>query len=423
MKINSAILSALTALTVISNAIPAFAGPVYRDTFQFCARSGTSSLEANLLVGWKALRKGKNLGDGGTIKASEKGSPNVLKAFRSFPIGATSGNLLWTKPTSGLTIFTDEFSFDIGSIKRVQFDQRFDGLNASNVERDGSKIAFLIGNIWFISDQTFNVAKRSVWETVDVDLSSLTWGMIVGSATTGPSAPKITGLGLPASGTVTAFGIFVPKVNDRVRIDNYTLKDASPEDAYGFGEEGDLTPCPSVNAQGTPVPSPTVPPTIKKDSFCSEAQVKALGSLKISRKAKQDLVRTLPARTLKGERDRAFFSLISFARPRLDLLTNVIVADYDRANGTLRLPSSVRPDGFFGTASSTIDIKLDKFSRSFMEKYLRRYLRDGNLLKPLFPRVNRGTEKLISTALCSKQIKRLIRLRLARAGVRPKFNF
>ena len=419
MKNSFAILS-FSALTTLLVAANAFAGPVYRDTFQFCSRTGVSSLEANLLVGWKALRKGKSLGDGGTIKSSEIGSPNVLKAFRSFPVGQTSGNLLWTKKTSGLAIFTDEFSFDIGSITRVKYDQRFDGLDLTDIERDGSKIAFLIGNIWYISDQTFGVKKRSVWETVSVELSSLTYGMIVGSSLVGPASPKITGVNLPASGTATAFGVYIPEVNDRVRIDNYTLEDNAADTAYGPGEEGNLTPCPAVNAQGTPIPSAT--PPVKKDAFCSETQLQSLGSLKINKKLKKDIVTNLPAKTLKGKRDQSLLSLISLANPRLDLLTNVIVSDYDRVNGVLRLPSTVRPDGFIGAVSSTVDTPLDKFSRFYMERYLRRYAKDENLTKPLFPQVNRGTEKLISSALCSKQLRRLIRLRAERVGIRIKFN-
>ena len=132
---------------------------------------------------------------------------------------------------------------------------------------------------------------------------------------------------------------------------------------------------------------------------------------------------SLPARTLKGERDRALLSLIMLANPRVDLLTNVIVGDYDRAAGVLRLPSTVRPDGFIGTASSTVDIKLNRFARKYMNNYLRRYVRDGNTTKNLFPQVNRGTEKLVTTALCSKQFKRLLRLRAERVGIRIRFNF
>ncbi len=411
------LVTALAALAYIAAYIqPASAAPLYRETFQFCPRVKNGSLDADTLVAWKAIRKGKTLGDGGLLKSSEPGSPNVqLKAFQSKPIGKTSGNTLWTQPASGLTLYTTEFTFDISSIIGVSWDQRFDGLDPVRVERNGSKVAFLIGNTWYISDQVFNVAKRSVWEPRSAVLSSLTFGTSVVSPGIGPNTPANSGLSLPAKGTVSAFGLYIPRVNGRVRIDNFTLNDSNPDGFYGAGEDGDVAPCPDLNSTGNPAPN----------LFCSEAQLSSLGVLKSrsSSKLKKTIVTGLPGRTLKGMRDQALLSLIIFANPRTDLLTNVIVGDYDVTTGTLNLPATVRPDGFVGAVATTIPIKLNSFARKYMDKYIKRYLRDGNKTKALFPRVDRGTEKLISTTLCSKQFKRLLRLRAEREGIRIKFDF
>ncbi len=376
-------------------------------------------MNADQLVGWKAIRKAKTFGDGGLLKSGQTESPNKLKAFRSTPIGNTPGNSLWSKPTSGLTIFTDEFSFSASSITHVAYDQRYNGLDGPSTERDSSRIAFLIGNTWYISDKLFQVSKRSVWESVSITLASMTFGMSVVAPGAGPSTPINSGLPFPNVGTITAFGVYIPQVNDRVRIDNFTLLDGTPDGTYGPGEEGDLTPCPDLTVLGNPVPTATPVP----NKFCSDLQLKSLGTLRSKQKLSKDIVLNLPARTLKGRRDQALLSLVLFAKDLpIEKLTNSILSDMDLKAGLLRLPATVRADGDFSAASSTIDIKLNKFSLSFMKKYLQRYAKDGNRNKPLFPRVDRGTERLITTGLCTKQFKRLLRLCAERVGIRIKFE-
>jgi hypothetical protein len=339
-------------------------------------------------------------------------------------VGATSGNVLWTfATTTGLTIFTDEFSFDIGSIKRVQYDQRFDGLTASTVERDGSRIAFLIAGFWYISDQRFDVAKRSVWETVDVDLTKLTFGTSPGSINVGPTTPQNSGLSLPSNAVVTAFGVYIPRVNDRVRIDNFTLRDLAPEDAYGPGEDGDLTPCQVVNPQGTPVNPQGTPitPTVKPETFCSDTQIKSLGKLKLPTRLAQDIIKTLGRSTTKGKRDAGLLLFIAQMRGSINVeqLTNMRVKDYDSVSGVLRIPSSIRSDQNAGVAASGTDVKLNRLTRSAMNRYLRSYKASAEAF--LWPQVDRGLETPIATSLCTKQFARLLRLRAERIGLRIKF--
>ena len=156
--------------------------------------------------------------------------------------------------------------------------------------------------------------------------------------------------------------------------------------------------------------------------FCSQAQLVALGNLKVPKRFNKLVVTSLPGRSLKGLRDRFLMAIVLEKNPRLDLLVNAVVNDYDPLMGILKLPTNPRADGDFTAASANQDFVLSKFARAQGTRYLRRYLRDGNRNKYLFPRVNRGTERLIDTALCSPQLRRLIRLRAERAGFRIRFN-
>lgn len=424
----------------------------------------------------------------GALKSSRPGNEVIPNTpLRAQPVGALTGNVLWTKQTTGLTIFTQEFSFDIGSVSSIKFDQRLDGFSPSLVKRDGTRLALLVDGVWYISDATYRVAKRSVWETVSVDLKGTTFGTVPGNAQVGPGTPGNSGNALPANGTVTAFGVYVPRVSNRVRIDNFIISDATVG-ADPMADTVDLLPCSdsvSVIATPTPTAAPgstaTVPagstatpttstPTTSTPTsgatatpsatsttgpgvvvptagatatstpvvtaiaptgaqnptsralFCSDTQLKALGNLRVPRRFNRLVVTTLPGRTLKGLRDRFLMAIILEKNPRLDLLVNAIVDDYDIQNGVLNLPATARADGDFTVSTNTVGLKLGKFTQSQGAKYLKRYLRDGNRKKYLFPRVNRGTEKLIDTALCSPQLRRLVRLRAERAGFRIRFN-
>jgi hypothetical protein len=469
-------LALAAALTLC--ATNAVAAPVYRETFQFCPRVSNDRLQASQLVGWTSMRKGRAPGDMGALKSSRPGNEVVPNTpLRAQPVGALTGNVLWTKQTTGLTIFTQEFSFDIGSVSSVKYDQRLDGFSSALARRDGTRLALLIDGVWYISDTTYRVAKRSVWETVSVDLKGTTFGTVPGNAQVGPGTPANAGNTLPANGTVTAFGVYVPRVSNRVRIDNFIISD-STAGADPAPDTVDLLPCSdSVSVIATPTPTaapgstatvpagstPTAPPgstatpaatsttgpgvviptvgatatntpvaTVVAPSgvqtptsralFCSDTQLKALGNLRVPRKFNRLVVTTLPGRSLKGLRDRFLMAIILEKNPRLDLLVNTIVDDYDVQNGILNLPATARADGDFTVSTNSIGLKLGRFTQSQGAKYLKRYLRDGNRKKYLFPRVNRGTEKLIDTALCSPQLRRLVRLRAERAGFRIRFN-
>lgn len=88
------------------------------------------------------------------------------------------------------------------------------------------------------------------------------------------------------------------------------------------------------NPQATPTPTPK-----EKDKFCSSLQGIS-GSLKLSKRLKKEIVLSLPAATLKGERDRALLAFISFFNLRADRLVNLLVSDYNRATGVLKIPTS-----------------------------------------------------------------------------------
>ncbi len=199
--------------------------PFYRETFHHCGRSGSNS--AQDLTGWAAVRKGKLVSDGGDLKVSPAGSPNRFFPINANITGFRRGGVLWTKPTTGLTVFTKEFPFDIGIITEVSYEQRLDGLDASSTAsnpRDGSRLAFFIEGTWYISDKIFKVSKRSQWETVKVNPAELTYGTIAGDLEHGPNTPQNSGMTLPQSALMTGFGFYFPRVNGRVRVDNVTLR-------------------------------------------------------------------------------------------------------------------------------------------------------------------------------------------------------
>lgn len=207
------------------------ASALYRETFSYCPYRVNTRMSAALHTGWSSFRQNKFAIEGGILKVSVPGSNNNLASYNSFPVGTQDGAAIWTKPVTGFTIFTREGSFDISEVLRVQYDQRLDGASVGGV-RDGSQLAFLINDTWYISDTIFRVKKRSQWESVDTALEGMTFGTSPNVLLRGPVIPANSGVALPASGRIKAFGVFFKRANGRIRLDNFTLLDGAPAGAY-----------------------------------------------------------------------------------------------------------------------------------------------------------------------------------------------
>jgi hypothetical protein len=243
---------------IATGVVNAGATPFYREIFVRCGVPGNDprALDA---VAWSALAGGRTIGNPHNLRVNTPGSPNVFIAINSFPFGTTPGAAFFPldEPdiAKDLLIYTQEISFDVAALKFVRYDQRLSGRNGS--DNNGTHLAFLIGETWYISDQIFSQVQLGVWETVAVDPRSLTYGTTPFNGVVGPFRPQNSGLPLPLSGVVAGFGVFMRSVNDRVRLDNYELSDDALVE-HDPGPQGSLSQCPT---EEVPTPSPTLTPT------------------------------------------------------------------------------------------------------------------------------------------------------------------
>lgn len=250
---------AFTALIIVGvGAYDLHASPFYREIFVRCGVPGIDPL-ASASVAWSALAGGRTIGNPHNLRVNTPGSPNVFTAINSFPMGTTPGSAFFPEDppdvATDLLIYTQEISFDIGALTFVRYDQRLSGSHGS--ENNGTRLAFLIGETWYISDQIFSQIQISAWETVAVDPRNLTYGTTPFAVTVGPFRPTNSGLPLPASGAVAGFGVFMNSVDGRVRLDNYELSDDAVNE-HDPGPQGTLLQCPVTE---TPTLTPTVTPT------------------------------------------------------------------------------------------------------------------------------------------------------------------
>jgi hypothetical protein len=278
----------------------AHADPFYRETFNLCDSTDSSSKSATELANWKAFRGGSTLGKIGFLKINPPGSPNLLIAYNSTPIGPVDGSAFWSKNISDLTLFTDEFSFDVASLASVSYEQRLNGYNATTDLTDGSRLALLVGQSWYISDRIVSPQQRGVWESATFPLSGATFGITPNKIGVGPERPTNSGFTLPSQGTITAFGVFFPEVTGRLRIDNFTLLDASPQTGVA-AQQGSLAQCTDLISIPTGTPSPVggePNPASETGTFCAPSTKKPLGKVTASAANKRLLLRSITGRSL-----------------------------------------------------------------------------------------------------------------------------
>lgn len=215
--------------------------PVYRETFNLPDPlqgdpEGLSSFEVAEAVGWFGRRNGGSKGRPG-------GSTNIAAPLQVFgpgceplesigndPVFAGDGRGTWTPQVLGVSIWTEEFSFDAGLITRITFQMQHNQTTSNN------RLALLMGDTWYISDQFFNNTGGAC-QQASFDLATTTFGtspvILPGMGTEcfadglpcGPfkPEPETTGVPLPTSGIVDGFGIFIDGTSANHRFDNYTV--------------------------------------------------------------------------------------------------------------------------------------------------------------------------------------------------------
>lgn len=421
--------------------ISSSASPFYRETFQFCDTQQVQSYNATDIAGWKAFRATSSIGKVGSLKVSAPGSPNTPLSYNSLPYGPSSGGAFWSKTVEALTIFTDEFSFDVQSLTLVQYEQRLSGVK--NQIPDGSQLAFLIGSKWYISRDPVRQINRGIWESISLEPKTLVYGISENKFGHGPRTPKAYNVSLPASGMITAFGLFFTQVNDKIRIDNFTVSDNAlelrPPGAQGTAAQcGPVAPQPTgtpdpadpdptpTPVPGVPTPTPTPTPSGMTPTpnvpvagtaavFCNGADIRALGKLSaLPRTARNDILASFSGKTLKGARDKALLGLLLFNKLRVDNLVNVIIRDYYSV-GTLQVLNAS------GVTQQTVPVKPKV--KSLVDAYiaLTGNARFGSL--PLFQVIRKGDTQPTNTALCANQIAAVVKRKAAKAGYKAAVKF
>jgi len=372
------------------------ASPFYRETFRLCSMLETSSKNAMDIAGWKAFKGDSPVGKIGFLKINTPGSPDHPVAFSSFPVGPEEGAAFWSKNTQDLTIFSDEFSFDVGSLALVQYQQRLSGLDSTRKNHDGTQLALLIGNTWYISDQMVRQRDRGVWESVSLAPSQLTYGTSPNTNGRGPKKPGNFNVKLPSSGIVTAFGVFINKVHGRVRIDNFTLSDLVLENRTP-GEQGSANQCSSINLPGGNVNGQGSEPEGK---FCSGRSARALGKVSTSKSLRSKLLLSVGGKTLQAKRDRAVLALLLSNNLRVDNLVNVTISDYFTVGSIQLLNAS-------GVAKQTTPVKPSV--KRLVDEYIDASGSKSFGKLPLFQSIDKKSDKSTGSALCTGDIATLVK--------------
>jgi len=248
----------------LAGTVSAQSNPVtfYKEKFPFCTAS--LGAPAATQTHWMALKSGQPLGKPGFMKVFNGGLISDGGPVNSDPIGLTAGYAFWFRAVYGLTIFTSEFQFDVSLLDTIDFDQRLSGINA-DLTPNGTRLALLIGNTWYMSDRIARQQGRigMEWKNEIFKPFQETYGTSAFSSTVGPQIPSNSGVLLPTSGTVRAYGVFLDEVNGRVRIDNFRINGILPDGSPISTDEQnpDVTRCPSDSPDNNGGPTPTPTPT------------------------------------------------------------------------------------------------------------------------------------------------------------------
>lgn len=255
----------LTLLIVLgANSTPADAAviTVYREVFPNdsvpSATTGAQRLEMQA-QGWFGRQHGNepftpttaaSPSLSGQIAIPAAGSTE-LAPINSNPVGPTdqTGFLFWSPvQRAGIYLYTNEFpGLNTTDLRTITFESRNNTIydpvnNPTDTERARMRLALLVGDEWYISDQgVYHTAGPNVWQQQLFDISTLTFGLFNdhNGLETPTSLPRnndgSTGLSLPA-GTVNAFGLYVgfnvqspsTPTSATIRIDNFAIQAEAP---------------------------------------------------------------------------------------------------------------------------------------------------------------------------------------------------
>ena len=409
-------------------ATEALAAPFYEETFSFDGSIFPYNAQSH--AGWKAFTAGSRVGVLGNLKISI-GLVRNEPAYNSFPTGPDDGYSLWVKPAEQLTVFTDEYSFSVGALDKVSYLQRLSGGVIDPVTLaatlDGTRLAFRINGSdntprWYISDEQVRQQKIGVWELVSVSPQSLGYGIVTTKGDVGPAAPAAGNAGqpLPAHGVVSAFGVFVDKVNGRVRTDNFKLSDdlASngihpqptptrrpnvPQPTPG-GDDNEPEPTPGMT---TPTPTVGISSDQKRYSFCT-ASKKTSSRVLLSRSARAAVLRTMRGSSAQALRNRIIVEAVLARGIRASSLENVRVEDFYLKGNSAYLD-------IFGTESRSVRVS------SRLAKYLRTYIAKAGIASDAqSPLLRRFSSKgaLTLSATCRAELSRIVSRAVKKARLR-----
>lgn len=297
---------------VLSFSRTASADVFYRETFDFCELV-TGRPSAAAVAGWHAITSGHPEGKPSILKIQPVGAASRLPAVNSDPEGPADGNAFWARPSKGLLIYTGEISFDVSVLRAVSWKQRIDR-GEKRFPQYGARLALLINGVWYISDHSAMQETRGIFERVEVAPFSLTYGTVPANPSVGPEAPANAGVTLPDTGTVEAFGIFMQRSFGKVRIDDFTLIDASSDSSHRADRTFER-----CTEGSDPTPPPISDPDESND-VCSAATVNVRGFMHA--KGRKKLLRSVRGTTIQRARDRALLSLATTGLP-LDWLAQL----------------------------------------------------------------------------------------------------
>lgn len=407
-----------------------FAAPFYQENFNFDLTNASQTYDAGTQTHWNAFRSGSRVGVIGFLKVVS-GLSRSLPAINSNPTGPDDGYALWSKDVVGLTIYSDEYSFNVASLARVNYLQRVDGVTLDPVVgeiRDGSRLALRIRGIdgverWYIGDLVVRQVKEATWENVDIDVAALTFGVAKLKPGVGPTLPLTGRTTLPSIGVVTAVGVFYDTVNGRIRVDNFTLSDklssngivpqaiptrAATPGAQPTNSEPDTDPDPVVSV---PTPTPTATPTSNvviatpiAYGFCPTSPKGK--KLVITGSLRKKLLSSLAKNSQLNYRDRAIVAVAATTAVRLDSLINLRVSDFSSLAGKPYLT-------VYGSESRPVRLA------SGATRAITEYIAASALNEPTSPlfRTFTAPNAPSLTATCGPDIVKVVKAALTTAGL------
>ena len=238
---------------------------IYREVFPILNTGGTTPKDIVFIQKWYGEQHGSAIVDAASQdpQRSDNGLAPEMQPVDSNPVGNlvpnTGGAFYSPSAVAGIYIFTDEFSADVSTLRRVRFDSRNNGcstfvqqnstscqkvyydsptnsqLSFDPAAQSAMHVALRIGTTWYIAEQVleqsaYNPAttpggdpKDPIWQTHTFDFAGKTF-LIANSYDEAPggecesTVPNClprgngpSGQTLPLSGTVNGIGIWIEK--------------------------------------------------------------------------------------------------------------------------------------------------------------------------------------------------------------------